>query len=63
MAEGRNMLRVTTCPSNSLWFQCFMQGFHERVGDLVKQNLGISSIMNMLMEKIAHMHESDYDNV
>lgn len=64
MAEGRNMLRVTTCPSNSFWFQRFMRGFHERVGDLVKQNLGISSsIMTVLMEKITDMHEADTSNV
>ena len=64
MAEGQNALRVTTCPSNSFWFQPFMRGFHERVGDLVKQNLGISSsIMTVLMEKIAGMHEADTSNV
>ena len=64
MAEGQSMLRVTTCPSNSFWFQCwFMRGFHERVGNLVKQNLGLSSsIMTMLMEKIANMREADTSN-
>ena len=64
MSEGRNTLRVTTCPSNSFWFQRFMRGFHERVGDLIKQNLGISSaIMSVLMEKIGIMHEVNMDNV
>ena len=64
MAEGQNMLRVTTCPSNSFWFQRFMRGFHERVGDLVKQNLGISSsIMTVLMEKITDIHEANTSNV
>ena len=64
MAESRNMLRVTTCPSNYFWFQYFMQGFHKRVGDLVKQNLCISApIMTVLVAKIANMHKSDSDNV
>lgn len=64
MDEGGKAMRVTTCPSNSFWFQYFMQGFHERVGDLVKQNVGISSsIMIGLMEKIVNMHETDTNNI
>ena len=64
MAEGQNTMRVTTCPSNSFWFECFMWGYHERVGDLVKQNLGICfSIMVELMEKITDMQEQNLDNV
>ena len=57
-------MRGTTCPSNYFWFQRFMRGYQERVGDLVKQNLGISSsIMVALMEKIADMHEQKLDQV
>lgn len=35
-------LYMTTCPTNSYWFECFAKGLHRRQGDLVKPDMALS---------------------
>ena len=64
MTDGTSTLCVSDCPTNSFWFHHFMQGFHEQVGDLIKQDLGITSLLMVkIMRRITLTHEADPANV
>jgi hypothetical protein len=42
----------TTCPTHADWFERFTKGMHERMGDRVKQDLGITiDVMHALMRR------------
>ena len=42
----------TTCPTHGDWFERFSKGMHERMGDKVKQDLGVTiQVMHVLMAK------------
>ena len=57
-------MRLTDCPMRSFWYQRFMRGYHERVGDLIKQDLGISlAVMVALMAKLTLLHEGKQNDV
>ena len=48
-------LFVTTCPTHGDWSERFSKGMHERMGDKVKQDLGITiEQMHALMERYEH---------
>ncbi|KAL7559918.1 hypothetical protein ACA910_007284 [Epithemia clementina (nom. ined.)] len=34
LSDGRKSTRVTNSSTNGLWFQCFMEGCHKRMGDV-----------------------------
>ena len=47
---------VTTCPTNSYWFDKFANGLHKRQGDMVKPDMGLSveqmvALMDMLVQE------------
>ena len=45
-------LFITTCPTHGVWSERFSKGMHERMGDLVKQDLGITiEQMHALMKR------------
>lgn len=51
---------LSEAPSSSFWFSRFIQGFHGRVGDKVKQDLGISfAVMKEMMDIFEARYESD----
>lgn len=52
IARDVTKLFTTTCPTHGEWFERFQKGLHERMGDLVKQDLGISiNLMHALMDR------------
>ncbi len=57
MQDGQAKLMVTSCPVYHYWYTRMMKGMHERMGDLVVQDLAISrelqeALMNSLEKKI-----------
>lgn len=45
-------LFTTTCPTHGEWFERFQKGLHERMGDMIKQDLGISiELIHALMSR------------
>lgn len=38
----RNKIWMSTVETNSFWFTCFVEGFHKRVGNIVKQDKPIN---------------------
>ncbi len=51
MARDRKML-VTKCPSYGLWYERFMRGCHKCMGDIVKPDRAISSILLLEILKV-----------
>ena len=50
----RDMAKLfhSSCPSHSEWFERFCKGMHERMGDKVMQDLGVSiELMHKLMDR------------
>jgi hypothetical protein len=57
--DGKKMFD-SACPTDSFWYARFSRGLHERVGDLVIQDLAISkSVMQELMKIIEEKFQSD----
>ena len=52
IARDVTKLFTTTCPTHGEWFERFQKGLHERMGDMVKQDLGISiELIHALMSR------------
>ena len=44
---------VTSCPTNTLWFEQLMSGMHKRMGDMVKQDKTITlNVIHRLVEDL-----------
>jgi len=52
MMRGTTKLMTSMCPANGEWFERFMLGFHNRVGDVSCLDLAVSiKVMLALMER------------
>lgn len=52
IARDVTKLFSSTCPTHGEWFERFQKGLHERMGDKVRQDLGVSiELMHALMKR------------
>jgi hypothetical protein len=57
MAKDTRKLTVTKCPTYSQWFEKFMKGCHKRMGEIVRPDRALSSL---ILLEILKLLESDW---
>jgi hypothetical protein len=63
MEEGKKCFG-SECPTDSFWYGRFTRGLHERIGDLIIQDLAISKeVMMEIMRSIEERFIADPDDV
>jgi hypothetical protein len=59
MAKDTQKMTVTKCPTDGQWFEKFMKGCHKRMGEIVKPDRALSSI---ILLEILKLLELDWAN-
>ncbi len=60
MAKDTKKLMVTDCPTYGLWFEKFMKGCHKRMGEIVRPDRALSSVI--LLEILNLLDEEWFNN-